>query len=87
MLPEKKVKELIGLMNSISSVRIPAMKEVFDLFNMTMDEFMVDFLIKGGTTPKSMEELKSIYVELFWYYLANCAVIFIAFNIAFKCDM
>ena len=64
MLPEKKVKELIGLMNSISSVKIPAMKEVFELFEMTMDEFMVDFLTLVGTSPKSLQELKEIYIQL-----------------------
>lgn len=64
MLPEKKVKELIGLMNSISSVRIPALKPVFELFNMTMDEFMVDYLIQVGTSPKSKDEFKEIYIKL-----------------------
>ena len=61
---EKKVRELIGLMNSISSVRIPAMKPVFELFNMTMDDFMVDYLIEVGTSPKSKEELKDISLDL-----------------------
>lgn len=36
MLPKKKVKELIELMNSISSVKIPTLTPVFELFDMTM---------------------------------------------------
>lgn len=65
MLPEKKVKELIGLMNSISSVKIPTLPPVFELFDMTMDENMVDYLIQVGTTPKTKEQLKTIYNNLF----------------------
>lgn len=65
MLPKEKVKKLIELMNSISSVKIPTLSPVFDLFNMTMDEHMVDYLTEVGTTPKTKEELKVIYNRLF----------------------
>lgn len=65
MLPKKKVKELIELMNSISSVKIPTLTPVFELFDMTMDENMVDYLIQVGITPKNKTQLQEIYYQLF----------------------
>lgn len=64
-LPEEKVKQLIELMNSITSVAIPPQQPVLELFDLAMDEKMVDYLIKVGTTTHSLAELKEIYMDMY----------------------
>lgn len=60
-LPENKVKELIALMNSVSNGGIPPQKPILELFDLAMDEQMVDYLLAVGNAPKTVEELQAIY--------------------------
>ena len=64
-LPEKKIKQLIDLMNSVSSASIPAQKPILEMFDLAMDEKMLDYLIKLGTTPHTIQELETIYYEMY----------------------
>ncbi len=64
-LPEKKVKKLIGMMNSITQVKIPPMKPILEIFDMAMDEKMLDFLLRVGVEEHTMKELKKIYVRMY----------------------
>ncbi|MBE6037965.1 MAG: 4Fe-4S dicluster domain-containing protein [Anaerofustis stercorihominis] len=64
-LPENKVTQLIDLMNSVSTAVIPAQKPIIELFNIAMDEKTVDYLLKLGKECYKVEELKTIYHELF----------------------
>ena len=41
-LPEKKVKELIALMNSKSTASVPAAKPIIEMFGISMDEKVLD---------------------------------------------
>ena len=42
-LPEKRLKELINLMNSKSTASIPAAKPIIEMFNMAMDEKTMEY--------------------------------------------
>ena len=53
MLDTKKVKELIGMMNSMSNSSIPAQKPIIEMFNLAMDEKMLDYLIEMNTKSYS----------------------------------
>lgn len=64
-LPEKKVKKLIGMMNSITQVKIPPMKPILEIFDMAMDEKMLDYLLRVGVEEHTMKELKKIYVRMY----------------------
>lgn len=64
-LPEKKVKELIDLMNSMSSASIPAQKPIIEMFNLAMDEKMLDYLLAIGTKYHTKEQLEDIYHRLY----------------------
>lgn len=64
-LPEKKVKELIDLMNSMSSAAIPAQKPIIEMFNLAMDEKMLDYLLTIGTKYHTKEQLEEIYHKLY----------------------
>lgn len=64
-LPEKKVKDLIGLMNSMSSAAIPAQKPIIEMFNLAMDEKMLDYLLNIGTQYHTKKELKDIYHKMY----------------------
>lgn len=64
-LPEKKVKKLIGMMNSITEVKIPPMKPIIECFEIGMDEKMLDFLLRCGVEEHTMQELKGIYIDLY----------------------
>ena len=52
MLPEKKVLQLIDMMNSMSSANIPAKKPILEMFDLAMDEKTLDYLIAMGTHSK-----------------------------------
>ena len=64
-LPEKKVKELIDLMNSMSTASIPAQKPIIEMFNLAMDEKMLDYLLTIGTEYHTKDELGAIYHKLY----------------------
>ncbi len=64
-LPEKKVKELIDLMNSMSSAAIPAQKPIVEMFNLAMDEKMLNYLLAIGTEYHTKEQLEEIYHRLY----------------------
>ena len=64
-LPEKKVRALIKLMNSVSKFRLPAVKPLLDCFELAMDERTLDFLLAAGTGPYTADELKDVYRRLF----------------------
>ena len=53
-LTESKVVELIGKMNSVSGSAIPPQPPILEMFNIAMDEKMLDYLLAVGTA----EELK-----------------------------
>ena len=57
MLPETKVKTLIDKMNSMSGASIPAQKPIIEMFNLAMDEKMLDYLLGIGTEYHTKEEL------------------------------
>ena len=64
-LPEKKVKKLIGMMNSITQVTIPPMKPILEIFDMAMDEKMLDYLLRVGVEERTMKDLKKLYVRMY----------------------
>lgn len=64
-LPEKKVKELIGMMNSISGITIPAVKPIIECFELGMDEKTLDYLLRVGVEEHSVQELREIYIDLY----------------------
>ena len=64
-LPEKKVKQLLGFMNAMSTVRIPENKAVLECFDLAMDEQMLDYLLAVGTEPHTVSQLESIYHHLY----------------------
>lgn len=70
-LPEKKVKQLIALMNSTSEVKIPPMKPILECFDMAMDEQMLDYLLTVGTKLHTLDELKAIYGRMYATGLEN----------------
>ena len=53
-LPEKKVKKLIGMMNSLTQVKIPPMKPILEIFDMAMDEKTLDYLLRVGTEEHTL---------------------------------
>lgn len=65
MIPEKKIKELIARMNSMSSASIPAQKPIVEMFDIAMDEKMCDYLLNIGTDYHTVEELEKIYYDMF----------------------
>lgn len=64
-LPEKKVRALIQLMNSVSKFHLPAVKPLLDCFELAIDERTLDFLLAAGTGPYAVDELKAAYRRLF----------------------
>lgn len=64
-LPDTKVKQLIKLMNSMSSASIPAQKPIIEMFNIAMDEKMLDYLIALGTDYYDVKGLKEVYEKLY----------------------
>ena len=64
-LPEKKVKELIDLMNSKSTASVPAAKPIIEMFNLAMDEKVLDYLLKAGQETHTVPQLEEIYYEMY----------------------
>ena len=64
-LPEKKVKQLLGMMNAMSTVKIPEHKAVLECFDLAMDEQMLDYLLKVGTEPHTVPQLEALYHEMY----------------------
>ena len=64
-LPEKKVKELIALMNSKSTASVPAAKQIVEMFNMAMDEQTLDYLLVAGQETHTVPQLKEIYHDMY----------------------
>ncbi len=65
VLPEKKVKTLIGMMNALSQTKMPPMRPILEIFDMAMDEKTLDFLIRVGVGERSLEELKDVYADMY----------------------
>ena len=65
MLDTKKVKELIGMMNSMSNSSIPAQKPIIEMFNLAMDEKMLDYLLAMNTKQYTIDELKQLYIQMY----------------------
>ena len=64
-LPEKKVLQLVDLMNSMSSANIPAKKPILEMFDIAMDEKMLDYLIAMGTKPHTIGQLRNGYHKMY----------------------
>ena len=64
-LPEKKVKELIALMNSKSTASVPAAKQNVEMFNLAMVEKVLDYLLKAGVETHTIPQLEEIYHEMY----------------------
>ena len=64
-LPEKKVKELIALMNSKSTASVPAAKPIIEMFGLAMNEKVLDYLLKAGQDVHTIPELEEIYHEMY----------------------
>ncbi|MBQ8604778.1 MAG: 4Fe-4S dicluster domain-containing protein [Oscillospiraceae bacterium] len=64
-LPEKKVKELIEKMNSMSTASIPSAKPIVEMFNLAMDEKTLDYLLAIGTDPLTVPQLEHIYHNMY----------------------
>lgn len=64
-LPEQKVKELIKQMNSTTTVHIMAAKPILEMFDLAMDEKMLDYLLKVGAEPHTVPQLQQIYHEMY----------------------
>ena len=60
-LPEKKVRKLIAMMNSVSKFTLPPVKPLVDCFDLAMDEQTLDFLLEVGTGPYTLDELEAVY--------------------------
>lgn len=65
MLPVKKVKQLIKNMNSMSESSIALLKPIIEMFNIAMDEKMLDYLLRLGVNEYTIDELKSIYIDMY----------------------
>ena len=84
-LPEKKVKQLIDMMNSMSAASIPAKKPILEMFDIAMDEKTLDYLIAMGTKPHTVGQLRNGYHkmyggtkedwEVFWKEILNMAFV------------
>lgn len=60
-LDEKKVKRLIGMMNEMTTVKIPPMKPVIRCFEAGMDEDILEYLLRVGTAGHSKKTLEELY--------------------------
>ncbi len=60
-LDEKKVKRLIGIMNEMTSVEIPPMKPIIRCFELGMDEDILEYLLRVGTSRHSKETLHQLF--------------------------
>lgn len=64
-LPTEKVTKLIDMMNSMTQSVIPAQQPIIEMFELAMDEKMLDYLLKVGTTEYTMEQLEEVYVSMY----------------------
>lgn len=60
-LDKKKVKRLIGMMNDMTEVKIPPMGPIIKCFEIGMDEDILNYLLRVGTTPHTVRSLESLY--------------------------
>ena len=52
-------------MNSMSSANIPAKKPILEMFDLAMDEKMLDYLIAMGTKPHTVGQLRNGYHSMY----------------------
>ena len=64
-LPKDKVKQLIKMMNSMSNSSIPAQKPIIEMFELAMDEKMLDYLLALGVHEYNVDGLKEVYISLY----------------------
>ena len=60
-LDEKKVKRLVGMMNEMTAVKIPPMKPIVRCFKLGMDEDILEYLLRVGTSGHSKETLEQLF--------------------------
>lgn len=63
-LDKKKVKRLIGMMNEMTAVEIPAMGPIIRCFEIGMDEDVLNYLLRVGTAPHSKKTLADLYTTM-----------------------
>lgn len=64
-LPVEKVKTLIEQMNSMTQSAIPPQPPIIEMFEVAMDEKMLDYLLKLGTQEYTMAQLEEVYVSMY----------------------
>lgn len=65
MLPKDKLKQVLEMMNSRSSTKMPAMKQVLKILDMVMDQQMLDWLLAVGPGPVAKAEMQKIYHDMY----------------------
>ncbi|MDO4501936.1 MAG: 4Fe-4S binding protein [Coriobacteriia bacterium] len=60
-LDKKKVKRLIGMMNQMTAVEIPPMGPIIRCFELGMDEDILNYLLRVGTTGHTKQNLEELY--------------------------
>ena len=75
-LPEKKVRRLITMMNSVSKFTLPAVKPLIDCFDLAMDEHTLDFLLEMDFLYPGPDEGKYVMATIFpgWIELSSSGV-------------
>ena len=53
------------MMNSMTQSAIPPQKPIIEMYNIAMDEKMLDYLLELGTTQYTMDQLKDVYVRMY----------------------
>lgn len=64
-LPKRKVIALIHKMNSMTQASIPPHKAIIEMFNLAMDEKMLDYLLKLDTKQYTLKQLEEVYVSMY----------------------
>lgn len=64
-LPRQKVEKIIELMNSMTQSAIPPQDPIIEMFELAMDEKMLDYLLEIGTTEYTMDQLEAVYVKMY----------------------
>lgn len=64
-LPTEKVKKLIEMMNSMTQSAIPAQDPIVEMFELAMDEKMLDYLLKIGTKEYTIKQLEEVYISMY----------------------
>ena len=65
MLPKDKMKQVLEMMNSGSSTKMPAMKQVLEIVDMVMDEKMLDWLLAVGPGPVALTDMHKTYHDMY----------------------